>query len=685
MTQSKNNRGFNSKNDRNRTKKFGHHTVREKYKIDPTEEFVNPYNFTPHHQNKVSNSRKDPADSEIMGNHTGYFQCRLITKTPLAIPDISKRELSGNEHYKYPFMSVDGQKIIPGSSIRGMLRSVYEAVTDSCMCTLRDENISVRNDPKNAFRPGLLMKEDGTWKLYAAKNAYLYEKPVKIGENAATLENGVPIYWGQPVKATKPSSGTGKSKVHIAPKESKDASFGEDGYIFIGESFGKKNAVCECFFKQECKLEDASEQKKALDYIIEVYQDPAINRNIKDEAGASWYKGYDKIKEGPVIPIWYDEKNPQYVSPAAIGRKTFLKTMYDLIGEPCKDRKNLCPACSLFGMAGENAGMGYGSRIRITDAICVKDSGTNDSTLKELGKPRTSYLPFYSFDGKDYDVSGASIRGRKFYWHNPMAESDSSVYEAKNGTATKRNSTMELMQPGAEFVFQIYFDNINDLQMKELRWLVSLGENQRNSDFCFKIGHGKPLGLGSIKILIEEQIERKIDPTGQYCLEKEDGVENQQYMPSDRIKQSSGYKDAMQILNYHALKNVKICYPYIEEPPIKLNKMKENDVANHQWFSENKKQKNVMPLPSIGETVEKKKYLKAFAINTRKEMMGEDILEARISSCNDKGITVVIGKISGTLLVPEEKKKSLAKKDCVKVVLDHQEGPKRYYRFIEKV
>lgn len=482
---------------------------------------------------------------------------------------------------------------------------MYEAATDSCMGTAGDTHIFIRNKPEDAFQPALLIKEKEKWKIYRADKMPL-DKQVEAKNNQIIYDN-TQISWGDEVCFIERKKGKASivNQEYVSPYEEKT------GYAFIGEPFGETELKKYVFIEKNNKKNtwdrvNADELKKSLDLIIEEYRKPPVNKNLG--SGHSGYKGYKK--DGPVIPIWYKERSGRiYVSPAAIGRTVFSATAMDLAGKPCDDRKSLCPACSLFGMVSSKPEGGYGSKVRITDAVCSKDKGTTWQALKELGTPEASYLLFYSDSGKYYDEEDASIRGRKFYWHIPTAASDPSVYSAQKnaeGTEekTKRNSTMELLKPESEFQFRIYFDGINNTQMQELKWLVTLGENRRDSNLCFKFGHGKPLGLGSGKVVIEEIMERKFEDESYQC-DHINAAEEKNYSPTERIKSSVGYEDILQILNFRAVEDKKVCYPYINAE--KTRAESENDIAAHQWFSQNKD-----TLPGIEDVTEHGALLHAY-------------------------------------------------------------------------
>lgn len=91
--------------------------------------FINPYNFVPVDLRNTGRANAAERSEELL---TGYFQCQVRCRTPLAIPDVEHREDLGRQHYKYPFFSLDGSPVIPGSAVRGVIRSVYETITDSC-------------------------------------------------------------------------------------------------------------------------------------------------------------------------------------------------------------------------------------------------------------------------------------------------------------------------------------------------------------------------------------------------------------------------------------------------------------------------------------------------------------------------------------------------------------------------
>lgn len=603
--------------------------------------FVNPYNFV--YTDLKKNSRPDSDIGQKQEKTlTGHLTCRIICRTPLAIPDVSrkipedKKEVKdGKDHYYYPFFTTDGtQPVIPGSSIRGVVRNVYETLTDSCFGTMqKDTKITARSS--KAFKPGLLIKREGTWELYQAKrrlvvidrNFYdsqhlagthvqLHGKKelgrYKTGDSVRfdmVLENGK-------IKGYKKRTRSGDyypigDYVNINPKGKKS------GYMCIGQNIKKRHF--QSIFekgKRVCGITD--DDLTGLKTVLQMYQNKSINKNYKQGAHDGYKSYYEYAEKLGVIPVYY-RKNGYllYMSFAALGRKAFKETLNAKAGEKahekCDSRTNLCPACALFGtIEGEKAG----SKIRFTDAECIHYTRLDEKvTFAELGTPRMSYLPFYLREKNErkradysegYDSNELEIRGRKFYWHHMPVQKE---FVEK----TDRNATFEVLDAGTKFTFKIYFDGISERQLKLLAAAVHLNENDEEGVQCHKIGHGKPLGYGSVKIVIDECCVRELEECSDgfklWKIEKWDVPCSEGHCKCDK----KTYNSLMAITNFHALddlvtKGVDISYPEVmldERYENMRESLDENALASHQWFTENYSLRSGTPKDVLPEITQK--------------------------------------------------------------------------------
>ncbi|MDL1968559.1 MAG: RAMP superfamily CRISPR-associated protein [Deltaproteobacteria bacterium] len=109
---------------------------------------INPYNFVPLEPDKPVRSEGYPGRLKFHeGRYSGMFKCTLEALGPLISIDQRK---SGKEKIKvFNFLkNYQHNPIIQGSSLKGMIRSIYEAITDSCMtlaCT-HGKSIKRRGD-----------------------------------------------------------------------------------------------------------------------------------------------------------------------------------------------------------------------------------------------------------------------------------------------------------------------------------------------------------------------------------------------------------------------------------------------------------------------------------------------------------------------------------------------------------
>jgi CRISPR-associated protein (TIGR03986 family) len=105
--------------------------------------FLNPYNF-------VRNMEQERLSDHILGNcppppHdryvslTGRIECTVEAETQLFISD-SHEVHDHNGHKTYRFFQYEGQPALPASSLRGMIRAVFEAVTNSCLAVFQKDD-----------------------------------------------------------------------------------------------------------------------------------------------------------------------------------------------------------------------------------------------------------------------------------------------------------------------------------------------------------------------------------------------------------------------------------------------------------------------------------------------------------------------------------------------------------------
>ena len=168
-----------------------------------TDRFVNPYTFYPGPDKKASYEEYEDKKEYL----TGKITVEIKTKTPLFIPHSGTEKAfkvpnAPEEHKSYDFFTYSEARegmplsekntekpVIPGSEIRGMIRSVYEALTDSCFSAINEDALLYKRT-NDYYKPALIRKaRNGKYYLVtnkgAGKKQEIYIESYKLSMNAA--------------------------------------------------------------------------------------------------------------------------------------------------------------------------------------------------------------------------------------------------------------------------------------------------------------------------------------------------------------------------------------------------------------------------------------------------------------------------------------------------------------------
>ena len=596
-----------------------------------SDRFVNPYNFIP----LADKKSKSYEVSESEKLYTGAITYSLTTKTPLIIPATNNSSafiknskgdnlLNESEHKSYDFYSYDkssqGEKrdeiyaepVIPGSEIRGMLRSIYEVLTDSCMSIL-NEDLPITKRTSEVFKAGLLKREGNDIVLYAAENA-IYRPGNDFSKKYFRLEKrseGSKVYFD--LKQAKRVGVNGRPISPLIKQLADDIreNCTKEGYLIKGETgpeTGKKDKEkhnCHVFYlKENAKMIDAfhKKDKDRLLATISSYQNQDGHKNDYKEYEEKFLSFYNNASEGTCFPVYYsvvenagskETKNRTvYFSPAAITKELAENSVATRANEwvPCKTADVLCPTCDLFGMVG-TGGEAKASNIRVADAYlktnCADYSELyeNVTTLQALNGPKISNSEFYlkkptkyaTFWTYDYYIENGEIhfykpdeiiiRGRKFYWHQP--EMKIQCFEPD-----KMNVTVRPLKKAVEFGGKVYFERITQKQLNQLAFILNCGEN---GEYDYKMGMAKPLGYGSVHTKVESVELRCIvsDENGlEYSVEP---YETQNTYEDNGFSKTA--KESFEIMmSFDVLKGREVTYPITEN--------QRQGEEGFKWFTE---------------------------------------------------------------------------------------------------
>lgn len=589
-------------------------------------EFVNPYNFIPFLGKCHRSEKKD-------GELTGVIEYSLLTKTPLYI-----RETNGYQkdfetgHYSYEFYSYgDNVPVVPSSSVRGMLRSVYEMLTDSCISVSGNEQLLSKRT-KESFSPGLIKrrKTDNGFDLYEAIDCLM-----RTGENSLidnwksdeehyAIKNYVQkdIYEGQKVYFNLIERiGEGNMKplaMEISLKENVNKQI---GYIIKGEDgpdvYNDDGELDIQKKKHNCHIFTLPKHDRMVHKDIDIMQ-------LKNTIATYGYGKYQKYveygnalnrfmtgaDENEYFPVYYkkitDYENSDNIllmlSPAAITKQVNGLNIRSLLGEyaSCIGKTEICEACGLFGMYdGKQSEI---SRIKVTDMFldkpsskCYEDYVTidlsrgprlqNNEFYIKRPSDRASYWTYAYYLDEDGNAHISTedeigVNGRKFYWHNL----DMTIEDIACDIKHPRNITIHPVKKDTCFKGKLYFNNITRKELLQLVYILnSLDEDVDKSlyekEYGYKLGAAKPLGLGSVALKVDEVRLRK--------LFIDDENENISRVDVEE-KISISKQELESIFSKATLENVKLATNFTYTSGEMISYPKAEDTATHKWFKHNR-------------------------------------------------------------------------------------------------
>ncbi|ASS88147.1 CRISPR-associated RAMP family protein [Geobacillus lituanicus] len=381
--------------------------------------FYNPYNFvrwSPPAKEGTELARGPAPNLLEAKGHTGTIQCRLQTVSPLfikgnKIPEVieGNRIPKDNEHETYEFFKSGGKHTIPGSSLRGMIRSVFEAVTNSTYQILNenDENVPLfyRGDPNkmaaNLIPARIIKTEEGelaaelmtgyvskqdikqnrkihyaAWVLrYKDKwlgngsSDYHKRKVVHVPEDISHGNEVYAILSDEPIQYQRSFRFWNVLEINKDKYKLSDPSKAIKGYYYeSGFNFPRKHD--ERFF---FRADEAFLQKKGgypfdqlifplsplvqqrYDQLLENYREVNEGKNPPDGLEQSRHIRKGKsLKEGDLLYVQLNEAQTEVVAlyPVMISRTQYTVSVLDLLPEHLRapqSANELCPASRLFG------------------------------------------------------------------------------------------------------------------------------------------------------------------------------------------------------------------------------------------------------------------------------------------------------------------------------------------------
>ena len=511
-------------------------------------DFVNPYTFVPLPRKVVCGQPPghDPGPDEARERYVGALEVTWRIQSPLAIP---------TEEWG----SIGGDVRIPGSSIKGAVRSTHEMLFGGC---LRQVDLGYRPtyrqlptmDALKDWRMAVVLDDDEVLlceKEDPKRRSSIDSKALceRVGDRART---------GDVVAVNSDDDWKDRSELRVAERFQVLQRPAEvSGYenlagcyvVLITKKGARRDAVRATWYWSLGKLtrERATFSEKATrDFswaMMEARPDGERWINVfrgKTKLGQA--RGNEHALE-PGSVIWVKARDGMVtaIKLSQFWRERSKECLGDRIPQetkPCDgENLRLCPSCSVFGSADtlndqadtderrrEGDQRSYAAHVRFGSAIGVDLQG-DEVTLAPLGQPHLgaglTYLeptsPEAAPASRDerwsrWDSDGTpkrQLRGRKFYWHsNPERQLDHLKRTQGVGDVPGRHlkrehhgadmCTKAQLVTGGTFRQTITFDGLDRFGVASLLAALQPGRLLGDGEFALHLGRGKPLGLGSV-------------------------------------------------------------------------------------------------------------------------------------------------------------------------------------------
>ena len=502
---------------------------------------TSPYNFVPLNE-KVFFPLWGPLVSQdipFKEGVSGTIQLKMTAQTPIFIRGTQYAE-NRIGHKKFAFMQHQGKYCIPGSSIKGALRSVLEILSFGKLHPINTPKFGVRDFSRNSkyldhFKKneplgGWLYKDEHTQNYvidYSTETIRRIKHTVidtlygtsfendyrdRLSPNAATTAVEKYKRLKKAYKKIKKTEGKGLELVYHKTGDQYRFRKDEDTYgtlVVTGQAgpridrmrHGKRQVTGK--FVEFLFLEPNRQvivDDVAWDNFTSAYKDNSPNDQSDDYK--HWKAVLDKGGKVPVF-VCLDKQFSKNGTPkiAHFGLSYMHQLPYRYgIGDYIP-KAHSCPemdmAALLFGNTEETSGVK--GRVSVKNGYSDIQTHTAFNQLEEhtrtLSGPKASFYPFYLEQGKakgklvTYDSDKAQLRGRKRY---PIkATIDKSFQE----DATKINSTFRPLPAKTTFHTEIVYHN---LLPEELGALLSAISFHNNASCRHALGMAKPYGYGAV-------------------------------------------------------------------------------------------------------------------------------------------------------------------------------------------
>ena len=497
-----------------------------------------PFNFVPLQDKVYFPEWADQVSQDIPFSDgvSGTIRLTITAETPIMVGGERKKEADGFNHV-YFCQAPDGRYYIPGSTIKGTLRSVLEILSYGKMTQVSNKNFYIREfkggDGKfyrSVFKPervccGWLTSENdaffvencGTpFRVSARELDRIFPRfnltQFIRNSDFSVTSNKLPKakyrlfkrnYTEQElvVRYKSPEEDFGRKIVQLTTDE--NAPTGT--IVFTGQS-SKREGTHGKFYEFVFPNVESGEKILVTSDVMKVFFDIYGDT---DNFKLFWK---ERLLKGERIPVFF-VMNDGFIDCIGLSYMMKYPSQHDIFdgirgvsgklmtGLKKEDSnpsdRDLCEC--IFGYTPMNPKEeSVKGRVHVSHAFMTQGHAETERTVV-LSSPHPSYYPIYLGSGLSWNSGEIKIAGRKRY---PVRES---VWDWEEGSDDMKSRIMP-MAKGAKFEGVIRFHNLRPVELGGL--IAALTFN--GDDSCFhNIGMAKPLGYGKVQIKVDFDEQEK--------------------------------------------------------------------------------------------------------------------------------------------------------------------------------
>lgn len=211
--------------------------------------------------------------------------------------------------------------------------------------------------------------------------------------------------------------------------------------------------------------------------------------------------------------------------PVMISRDLYNLPPSDLLDDslrPAKEMSQLSPADRVFGWVRQKGAGAFKGQLRVGPVTCnapnpkaaIQPFDGNGFPLAILGQPKPEQVRFYGAADKNgtpfankpkkegYATKEQGLRGRKVYLHQPLLinphQATLTCRRREDQRDNQNRSLNGWVKERVTFHFDLHVSNLSTVELGALLWLLKLPDNHHH-----RLGGGKPLGFGSVRLEID--------------------------------------------------------------------------------------------------------------------------------------------------------------------------------------